>query len=538
MSNFINSEITDSITGFYGVMMKCCIASFIKSNHQNSIIYKQWKQFYKSSLFECRLSRLAPKHPNNVAYNSMFGLELWQQNKYKECIKYLMKTHRVWKHPIITIALSVAYFETNEIETALQLIKPLSINSAWKSFSKIILASCEQPYIPMMCSDIHYIAYKCYMQFMLSNRIKRRWLKKCISHRKCMINQYLSHNTSNIHHFSQIPCRICHSNNSSTCIPGDEWIEDHLSDKNIAINVLHGYVDIIHCCYYLNSYHKGIKYITKAFNLCKTYNMALDAPKCRGVCLLLMKVRNYELFNEFVCFQLNVFEKSRMKNCKCCDNGVHCSDVGTIFFLKAIQVYSEYSSAFGHHISNNHLCIINEIDLFCEKYGQKRYACCMNEIKPIIGFLYAFHNDCANAMGLFIAGIDEKGQVVICKQHNNNNYLKLHAWMYWYLFGRFLHGYMNNLKKAKYCYKLALQCNPYDATTCFCLSLLMKQKGKSKLSRKYLERIKNLNRENMIYKVFRKNKELMVFENEQRHITEFDECYLCRKKGFNFKKCS
>eukprot|EP01084_Bolivina_argentea_P150168 262263_1 len=421
--------------GEYGEGMIMWLAKYIPKCKVSTHSYECWKRYFNSKYKKNSLRSIVSNHPLNIAYQCMYGFELFHKGKYSQSLKYLNRVNSTWEHPIILCAVANLLLKLNKHKQSLFILQSLIIPEKWSVCLMYLEACCVTPFLDDLLSILHKITDDCWNKI-LGSKITVKRMNKYITYKKYCLQ-----------------------------------LQENIHSENVT-RIIKLLAHIIRSNYWNNSHFNAIKYVLKLQKLLKqpseTFLPVHDLQLC---CLLLLNTSKFKLCQQFIDDQLI--------------NNIHSEYTKMYMFCKAIK-----SMLFINKNSSQYMEYLREMTHFCQCQATKIVS---HDIRAIVGRMYAQIGDINSAKNLFASSAIEyipmdKNSPINCKDP-----LCLGEWLFWFMYARFMHQVVKDYKRAKYLYILAIKHNKYDASSYFWYSVLMKNCGKSGLALKYYIKAQQLN---------------------------------------------
>eukprot|EP01084_Bolivina_argentea_P150167 262261_1 len=420
--------------GEYGEGMIMWLAKYIPKCKVSTHSYECWKRYFNSKYKTNSLRSIVSNHPLNIAYQCMYGFELFHKGKYSQSLKYLNRANATWEHPIISCAVANSLLKLNKHKQSLFVLQSLTISKNWSFCVMYLDACCVKPFVNNLLTIVHTITDECWNKIFESKITLKQ------------INKYIIY--------------------KNYCLQ----LQENIHSENVT-RIIKLLAHIIRSNYWNNSHFNALKYILKLQKLSKQHSKEfLPVHEVRLCCLLLLNTSKFKLCQQFIDDQLN---------------SIDCEYTPTHMFCKALK-----SIVFINKKSSQYMKYFRDIAHFSEC---PETAIDFHDIRAIIGLMYAQIGDINRAKRCFASSAIEyvlmdKDSPINCKKP-----LCLGQWLFWFMYARFMHQVVKDYKRAKYLYILAIKHNKYDASSYFWYSVLMKNCGKSGLALKYYIKAQQLN---------------------------------------------
>eukprot|EP01084_Bolivina_argentea_P271985 462970_1 len=489
--------------GQYGGWMMLWINEYVLKCNIPSHAFQCWNRYIHSRHITNSLHGVASNHLSNVAFQCMFGFELFHQQKYIESINCLKRADSLWKHPYIVCAIADSLLKLRKYKSSLVVLRSL-IAKPWTTLITYLDSCCIEVFSSDLVSKIYEIFNSC-SDKLFDTKITIKWINKSIIFQTF----FLSTNPDKIKVLSKM----------------------------------------IRLKYWNNSHYDALQYIKKLQMILKQSEATLDVHSFRICYLTLIYMHELELCRELIKHQLHFHDNNKFK-CSC--DYTNCKE-RCYMFCQAIQLLT-----FENIKSKK--AILNNVVKYCISADIKLHLGLASEdpgVHGIIASYLAGKGSMEVASIIFANGglgfVNDGENSRICIQP-----LCLGQWFFWYSYARYMHGVIKDFKRAKYLYILAIKHNPYDSSSYFWYSVLMLDCQRFVFAFKYWKKAQELALNNTITYLFtdvdmvkRHEKAMNTIrehiigkENECKCYRDFDceeifeVCNWCSKKSSKFKKCS
>eukprot|EP01083_Nonionella_stella_P278572 947361_1 len=491
---------------YWRLMLTMLELSLIKCRDETPTTF-EWRNYLNSAYTAKSVEPIALRHSHryNIAYQSMYGLELFHKGNYNKAIEYLQRCiyQMHYYHPYLCCALADALYCAGHYKSCFLVLKSLTqTDDPFHQFTdRFMFSCCIEPFWSDILGRMSSLASSCWSKASTDTTITSKRLRKLMLFDEYYVNSPFTTCTKRL---IEIVGRL---------ISFKYWNNDYLS---------------------VFQYINQLKSLMQASQKQNIMRLPVITP-----CFLSLLMLN----------EWDLCEKLLENNINCI---AKCGE--TLMYSKALKILlyiikSEWCNATSVNIDANsvhqlHSWADPQLQQHLLDPSESSSSTCF-DVMTILGTIDAHLKYCEDALYSFcMCGYLRIGR------HHCDNVLCLSQWLFLYSFAVFMDCYMRDINRAKYLCQLAMRCNPLDSSTHLLYSMLMVKCGKLNVARKHWKKSRRLNKR--LHCLFVRNEVINEYNNvmismeletsmfeAQRHCQYvFEICNYCGVQGQSFKKCS
>eukprot|EP01084_Bolivina_argentea_P122312 216741_1 len=246
-SRFRDSEDTYN----YAALTKYCAKYHIRTcKTEKCVICIDWNIFFRNK--SNSYSKLLQDDPHNIAFASMLGFQLYNAEKYQQCLSILKRIK--WRYPLIPFIIAWCYFCLNDFASAVDFLNIVNNDNDWSFVTDCTALKASN-------TDLNSLGI-----YILGN-VYRSWLN--YKH----INKWTNDQLQGLYN--------CYIHNLPAVMEGSYPPET------------------IHVCYWLNNYKKGLELICMINETNMRYLKCAEAVSTTST-LILLNMGRLEKWKEII----------------------------------------------------------------------------------------------------------------------------------------------------------------------------------------------------------------------------------------------